>query len=159
YLNDEFFYTAANEPPNPTNTPWPSKAAAPTPYLSSNGFYVGGPSGAGWHKMLDFFEVPSPAFKAIGNVALGTNYDWARQDLRPGLLNINLIVDEEVFLGLMGSNLYGVINNPNQGVLNAVQLVPIPNQPPRTPAVVTMVDDNGSPIFNYNMPNVGILDS
>ncbi|MFO0909975.1 MAG: hypothetical protein U0794_16780 [Isosphaeraceae bacterium] len=47
--------------------------------------------------MFDFFEVPSPAFKAIGPVASGTNYDWARQDLRAGLLNLNLIVDEEVF--------------------------------------------------------------
>ena len=45
----------------------------------------------------------SPAFGAIGPVSSGNNYDWARQDVRPGLLNINLIIDEEGFLGLMGN--------------------------------------------------------
>src|SRR5262249_47570144 len=145
YLNDEFFYTASNEPVNPSMPrTWPVNPAVTfTPYQSSNGAFIGGPSGAGWHKMLDFFEVPSSAFKAIGNVSLGMSYDWARQDLRPGLLNINLIVDEEVFLGLMGSSLYGVIGNPYQGVLNAVQV--LNNQVPK---VVTMTDDNGSPVYN-----------
>ena len=33
----------------------------------------------------------------------GTNFDWYRQDLKPGLLNLNLIIDEEVFFGLMST--------------------------------------------------------
>ena len=53
--------------------------------------------------MFEFFEVPSPAFGAIGEMASGSNFDWARQDIKPGLLNLNLIIDEEVFLGLMGN--------------------------------------------------------
>ena len=48
--------------------------------------YIGGPSGDGWFKMFEFMEVPSTAFKAIGPAAQGVNYDWARQDLKPGLL-------------------------------------------------------------------------
>ena len=28
------------------------------------------------------------------------NFDWARTDVEPGLLNLNLIIDEEVFAGL-----------------------------------------------------------
>ena len=76
-------------------------------YASGTYHYIGGPSGAGWFKMFEFFEVPSPAFKAIGLVAAGVNYDWSRQDLKPGLLNLNLIIDEEVFLGLMGDSVYG----------------------------------------------------
>jgi large repetitive protein len=30
------------------------------------------------------------------------NFDWARQDSKPGLLNLNLIVDEEVFFSVAG---------------------------------------------------------
>jgi hypothetical protein len=54
----------------------------------------------GWHKMLGFFEVPSSSNGAIGPVGLGTNFDWYRKDQRPGLLNLNLVIDEEVFFGL-----------------------------------------------------------
>ncbi len=53
--------------------------------------------------MFEFFEVPSQVFGSIGAVAQGTNFDWARQDLKPGLLNLNLIIDEEVYLGLLGN--------------------------------------------------------
>jgi hypothetical protein len=187
YLNDEFFYSASNEILiNPANgTPvawWPEPSSVPTtpPYRSPStantaatppfpGYYVGGPGGAGWHKVLDFFEVPSPAFGAIGSVASGANYDWARQDLRPGMLNLNLIIDEEVFLGLMGEFLYGEIGNAARGALNSNQLV----TNIQTPSVVTLVDDNGSPLLAagsagppvvpptftaYNMPNIGITD-
>ena len=51
--------------------------------------------------MFEFLEVPSPATGAVGPVAQGNNFDWYRQDVKPGLLNLNLIIDEEVFLGLM----------------------------------------------------------
>ncbi len=52
--------------------------------------------------MFEFFEVPSQMIGAIGPVANGTNFDWARQDFKPGLLNLNLIVDEEVYDALLG---------------------------------------------------------
>ena len=83
YLPDNFYYTGY------------SGAAADTPAV------VNGATGAGWHKMFGFFEVPSSANGAIGPVSSGQNFDWARQDLRPGLLNLNLIIDEEVFFGLI----------------------------------------------------------
>ena len=57
----------------------------------------------GWFKMFEFFEVPSQSLGAIGPVAQGTNFDWARQDMKPGLLNLNLIIDEEVFFSILGS--------------------------------------------------------
>ena len=53
--------------------------------------------------MFEFFEVPSQSLGAIGAVAQGTNFDWARQDMKPGLLNLNLIIDEEVFFSVLGS--------------------------------------------------------
>ena len=62
---------------------------------------VGGPTGAGWHKMLELFEVPSPVLGAIGPVIAGENRDWFREAARPGLINPNLIIDEEVFFGLI----------------------------------------------------------
>ena len=53
--------------------------------------------------MFEFFEVPSQSIGSIGLVAQGTDFDWARQDLKPGLLNLNLIIDEEVFFSVLGS--------------------------------------------------------
>ena len=35
-----------------------------------------------------------------GTTDAGENFDWFRQDQKPGLLNLNLIIDEEVFAGL-----------------------------------------------------------
>ena len=35
-------------------------------------------------------------------MALGNNFDWLRQDIKPGQLNPNLIMDEEVFFSLLG---------------------------------------------------------
>ena len=136
--------------------------------------YIGGPGGAGWHKMFEFFEVPSSAYGSIGPVAQGSNYDWARQDLRPGLLNLNLIIDEEVFLGLMSESWMKTITNtpitttiPNypsyaqysplagQTRLNAAQ-------PPGTfmdPILVTQVDRTGAPtsIGYYFMNSAGFI--
>ena len=109
YLVDNFFYTAASptqlNPTSGSDPQWP---------------FTGGPTGAGWHKMLEFFEVPSPAIGAIGPVASGINYDWMRQDTRPGLLNLNMIVDEEVFLGLMGNA--GLHTN----TVNNLSSIPVP---------------------------------
>ena len=85
YLSDKFFYTAVSD----------ATVAAQT---------VDGYTSAGWHKMFEFFEVPSQANGSIGPIAHGANFDWQRQDLRPGLLNLNLIMDEEVFLSLLGSH-------------------------------------------------------
>ena len=139
YLSDKFFYSGEIEPAGG----YPMPATGPKP-ISANGKYIGGPSGAGWHSMLEFFEVPSPAFGATGTVASGSNYDWARQDLKPGLLNINLIIDEEVFLGLMGSHFYAVMNKTAPaGATN--------------PKVVLQVDNNGSPTVTtpFCLPSPG----
>jgi len=85
YLNDEFFYSGYGGLPtiDPTGQ-------------------VGGYAADGWFKMFEFFEVPSQAFGAIGPVASGANFDWLRQDIKPGQLNLNMIIDEEVFLSLTG---------------------------------------------------------
>jgi hypothetical protein len=91
YLPDNFYYTAASVAPPSTNFPQYYQ------YLTTE---VGGWTGNGWHKMLEFFEVPSSANGAIGTADTGFNFDWARADIKPGLLNLNLIIDEEVFAGL-----------------------------------------------------------
>ena len=91
FLADQFFYTADGQ----------SVADGTGPVLPSPNpnAVVDGPTGAGWHRMLGFFEVPSSSLGAIGPVANGVNRDWYREDLRPGLLNPNLFVDEQVFFG------------------------------------------------------------
>ncbi len=117
--------------------------------------------------MLEFFEVPTTSGKSTSPVFLGNNYDWLRQDTRPGQLNLNLIIDEEVFLGLLGAWWYGDINDAvgnsySSGFLNSTQLpyqlqtLPTNQQ---TPAIVTMIDDTGSPITSVSLNNVGMLDS
>ena len=86
YLSDKFYYTGFG--------------AFPTNDVTAT--TVGGYASDGWFKMFEFFEVPSQMIGAIGPVANGTNFDWARQDFKPGLLNLNLIVDEEVYFSLLG---------------------------------------------------------
>ncbi len=81
------------------------------PYLPQNFYYTNTPSLAtgdvnemaqpGWYTLLEFFEVPSPVQGAIGPVAQGDNGDWLRNEVRPGMINLNLIYDEEVFFGLV----------------------------------------------------------
>ena len=68
--------------------------------------------------MFEFFEVPSQSMGAIGPVAQGMNFDWARQDTKPGLINLNLIIDEEVFFSVFGKQ----DQNFNQQLLNFHQL-------------------------------------
>ncbi|MGO9921897.1 MAG: hypothetical protein ACLQIB_45285 [Isosphaeraceae bacterium] len=117
------------------------------PYLSDKFFYsgyggaitadagtlVGGYAADGWFKMLEFFEVPTQMIGSIGPVAQGTNFDWARQDLKPGLLNLNLIIDEEVYLGLLG--------NTGINQQNGQPSVPV-SPPTNPPSMVANADES-----------------
>lgn len=128
FLVNKFFYSADGQDVDDDATP-----------------RIGGPTGTGWHKMLEFFEVPSSALGAIGPVASGENRDWFRQDVRPGLINLNLIIDEEVFFGLF--------DDPR---LNRdTTLISDPNL---IPSVVTQVDALGNPTAAYPMNNYGYYD-
>jgi hypothetical protein len=110
YLVDRFYYTGSQQTgyavPMATVTVLPTGTALPTtpnvliPDATSGALY-GSPSADGWHKMLEFFEVPSSMNGSIGPVTEGENGDWFRQTRVPGKININLIADEEVFLGLV----------------------------------------------------------
>jgi hypothetical protein len=91
----------------------------------------------GWHQILEFFEIPSSQVGATGEVAYGDNSDWLRQDLRPGQLNLNLIIDEEVFFGL--------VDDPRLNLTAAATV----------PTVVTQVDSTGTPNASYPMANRG----
>ena len=68
--------------------------------------------------MFEFFEVPSQMIGAVGPVAQGTDFDWLRQDIKPGLINLNLIIDEEVFFSVFGKQ----NTNFNQQLLSFDQL-------------------------------------
>ena len=125
YLTDNFYYTAASVAP-PTGT------AALDPGYTHLTTEIGGWTGAGWHKMLEFFEVPSSANGAIGTADLGDNYDWYRADVKPGQLNINLIIDEEVFAGL--------IDDPR---LN--EILASTSATTQIPFIVSQIDVNGYP--------------
>ncbi len=70
------------------------------PYLADAFHYSSG-SKSSWYQLLEYVEVPTPSLGYIGPVAAGQNADWARKDIRPGLINLNLIIDEEVFYGLV----------------------------------------------------------
>ncbi|MFO0889280.1 MAG: hypothetical protein U0790_09090 [Isosphaeraceae bacterium] len=154
YLVDRFFYTAASPATVPTNPAF------------------GDQSGDGWYRMFEFFEVPSQSNGAIGPRAQGMNFDWARQDSKPGLLNLNLIIDEEAFFSVFGQQ----DSNFKQQLLNFSQLPPVvttiggsmAENPPTfnlplpagaspPPMVVTATTANGSPAAAYPMTNVGTL--
>jgi hypothetical protein len=121
------------------------------PYLIDNFFYSGatdsvyGRTSDGWHQILEYFEVPPTNFGAIGEVASGANYDWYRQDLRPGQLNLNLIIDEEVFFGLISDG-----RTADSRLLRATIPTPAAGYP-ATPQIVTQIDANGQP--NYDVPS------
>jgi large repetitive protein len=149
YLVDKFFYTGAS-------------SAADT-----GGTLVGGPTGDGWFRMFAFFEVPSPMIGATGPIARGTDFDWEREDRRPGQLNLNLIVDEEAFFSVVGQQHADF----NQQWLNFIQVPsipagtyslplngnpPIPQYGPPVPMVVTAIDANGSPAYVYPVTNQGV---
>ncbi len=149
YLVDKFFYTGASSS------------------ADTGGTLVGGPTGDGWFKMFAFFEVPNSMIGATRPVAQGTDFDWERQDRRPGLLNLNLILDEEVFFSVVGQQ----DANFNQQWLNFIQVPsitagtyslplngkpPIPQYGPPVPLVVTAVNATGSPAYVYPMTNQGV---
>ena len=125
YLPDNFYYSAASVAP-----PASGNLDAGFTQLTTE---IGGWTGAGWHKMLEFFEVPSSANGAIGTADGGNNYDWARNDLKPGLLNLNLIIDEEVFAGLVDDSRLNEILAYNSSSI---------------PAVVNQIDGNGYPLYD-----------
>ncbi len=141
YLIDKFFYTGYGL----GNT---------VDALNST---VGGYAADGWFKMFDFFEVPSQSYGAIGQVAAtsttnllanGTNFDWSRQDSKPGLLNLNLIIDEEVFFSVAGSQVVNQANGQYQTVANVGPTPP----PPQTPTVVNQVpsDQCAQQLLNFD---------
>ena len=149
YLVDRFFYTGVS-------------SAADT-----GGTLVGSPTGDGWFKMFEFFEVPGQMLGATGPVAQGANFDWQRQDTKPGLLNLNLIIDEEVFFSVVGQQ-DAVFN---QQWLNFIQIpslskgtyslplngkAPIPQYGTPVPLVVTAIDASGSPAYLYPLTNHGV---
>src|SRR5262249_51253965 len=86
----------------------------------------------------------------------GNNFDWFRQDTKPGLLNLNLIIDEEVFLGLVGMD---SSDSYQQAVLNGgqtdFQLNLAPLAPLAVPQIGTSLDVNGNPLTGYFMPPTG----
>jgi hypothetical protein len=164
YLVDKFFYTGASGfyyPPSGISTD-PSSATPSIPV-------VGGPAADGWFKMFEFLEVPSQMIGAIGPVANGTNFDWYRQDSKPGLMNINLIIDEEAFFSVFGKQnaayLQTLLNsielpyllNPQTGLLPyALPLStanngapPIPQYGPPVPLVVSAIQASGAPNYVY----------
>ncbi len=122
YLVDNFFYTAAPDP----NLNYNANGTASGPV-------VGGANSAGWHRMLELVEVPSSANGAIGPVSAGVNLDWYRQDMKPGLLNLNLIIDQEVFLGLL--------DDPRINTQGDTT----------SPKVVTQIDSTGLPVTSYSV--------
>ena len=110
YLVDKFYYTGSQQTgyavPMSTVTVLPTGTSLPAPPSvlvpdAVSGTLYGSPSADGWHKMMEFFEVPSSMNGAIGPVTEGENGDWFRQTRVPGKVNLNLIVDEEVFLGVV----------------------------------------------------------
>jgi len=164
YLVDKFFYTAASPATVPSNATF------------------GDQTGDGWFKMFEFFEVPSQMIGAVGPVTQGTDFDWLRQDKKPGLINLNLIIDEEVFCSVFGlqdssftqrflnfaqlpylplSSFQGasIVQSPgtfNATTATATTLPMVAGQSP-VPMVVTATTAYGSPASAYPMTNVGVL--
>ena len=167
YLVDKFFYTAVARP-----------RCRRSPFF-------GDQTGDGWFKMFEFFEVPSQMIGAVGPVAQGTDFDWLRQDTKPGLINLNLIIDEEVFFSVFGKQ-NTAFNTPAsplyEQLLSFAQLPGLPfaggtltpTPPPAAattptlalplaagaspvPLVVTATTANGSPAAAYPMTNVGVV--
>jgi len=150
YLVDKFFYSGYGGAGS-TSTPPPDP-----------GNVVDGYGGDGWFKMFEFFEVPSQSLGAIGQVASGTDFDWLRQDLKPGLLNLNLIIDEEVFFSILGSQSIQLANGVkgmntdsfSQLLLNFAQLPASTSTIPDLdiPQVVTSSLASGAPAPNGSVP-------
>ena len=156
YLVDKFFYSGYGGPVAPATAP-----------PADPGGVVGGYGADGWFKMFEFFEVPSQMMGATGPVAQGTNFDWDQQDTKPGLINLNLIIDEEVFFSVFGQQ----DQNFNQQLLNFYQLPPLstpgwtggpwpgplPVLTSPVPIVVTATNLAGAPTYAYPMNSVGVV--
>ena len=151
YLNDEFYYTAVSVNPS-TDTADAASNNAPYPTQ------LGGWTGAGWHKMFDFFEVPSSANGAVGTTDAGENFDWLRADRRPGMLNLNLIIDEEVFFGLIDDQRLNIALAQNGYYVNSQNLAANSSLAPvaTLPQIISQVDYFGNPATSYFIsdPNV-----
>jgi hypothetical protein len=124
YLNDEFFYSGYGGPG----------------IVDTATTTVGGYAADGWFKMFEFFEVPSQSVGAIGPVASGSNFDWFRQDIKPGQLNLNLIMDEEVFFSLTGDQTITQSNGQN------TDLTPLP----AAPGLQNPTDQFAQQLLNFN---------
>lgn len=135
HLPHEFYYSSD---PSATIDPLNNLGAGVTEHVA------GGPTSAGWYRALEFFEVPTPTLGAIGPVSLGVNFDWYRESQRPGQVNLNLIVDEEVFFGVVDDPRMLDLTNVNSNQLNTGG--PLATVPPQ---VVTQVDPFGTPSAGY----------
>lgn len=159
YLVDKFFYSGLS------------------PAAGTLGNTFSDATGDGWFKMLEFFEVPSQMIGAVGPVAQGMNFDWARQDAKPGLINLNLIIDEEVFFSVFGKQDQNfqqqLMNFAQLGTTQTYTIAPNPPTaftggswppPPGSldptsapiPLVVTATNANGAPAWVYPMSNRGM---
>lgn len=164
YLVDKFYFTGAKQSgyaaPYATIATTPSMSVGLGSYLndstvnsdypfgqSKNTAIYGGPSADGWHRMLEFFEVPSSMNGAIGPVTEGENGDWFRQTRVPGKLNLNLIVDEEVFMGL--------VDDPR------INLNQVSNTGADSPPFIAVGRDftSGNPIAPTTITNRGYVDA
>ena len=149
YLVDKFFYTGAS-------------SAADT-----GGTLVGGPTGDGWFKMFEFFEVPSPMMGAIGPVARGDQFRLGAaghaagavepqpDHRRGGLLQRRRPAGCQLQPAMAQfhpgpSDPAGTYSLPLNGK------TPIPQYGPPVPLVVTAIDANGSPAYVYPITNQGV---
>jgi hypothetical protein len=150
YLVDKFFYSGAS---------LPAPGATPTTYAATDtaAASVNTAASDGWYRMFEFFEVPSQMIGAIGPVAQGANFDWARNDIKPGLMNLNLIVDEEAFCSVFGQQTYTAtagVDPYNQTLLNFAQLGPY--EANIIPKVVTASTDTGA-FASYPVQSSGVM--
>jgi hypothetical protein len=80
-------------------------------------------------------------------VANGDNADWLRKDLRSGMLNLNLIIDEEVF--------YGLIDDPRLSTVPAYTSSTAAALPQNgVPQLITAISADGTPTFHYPMSDL-----
>ncbi len=131
HLPHDFFYSS-----DPTATVDPLNALGNGATLH----LAGGVTSAGWYRALEFFEVPASTLGAIGPVSQGVNLDWYRESQRPGQINLNLVVDEEVFFGLVDEpRMLDLTLAANNALSTGFA----------TPQVVTQVNDDGTPSAGY----------
>ena len=93
-----------------------------------------------------------------------------RQDTKPGLINLNLIIDEEVFFSVFGKqdasfnqqlmNFYqlgSAITRSNAPFTGGPWTGPLDAGSSPLPIVVTATLANGAPAYAYPMSNVGVV--